>query len=109
MKSSLDYRLLPNLQVGLNAYLYRPDSADNLSLARQFGERVMGLGPGIKYDLGRWSFMLKSQLETGNRDQRADGMQSSVPGLVRLLDFLLAPQTSAFYLSSDSRPFSGAS
>ena len=31
MKSSLDYRLLPNLQVGLNAYLYRPDSGDNLS------------------------------------------------------------------------------
>ncbi len=25
MKSSLDYRLLPNLQVGLNSYLYRPD------------------------------------------------------------------------------------
>ncbi len=78
MKSSLAYRLLPNLQVGLNAYLYRPDSSDNL-LSRQFGgDRIMGLGPGIKYDLGRWSFMLKSQLETGNRDQRADGMQSSV-------------------------------
>ena len=78
MKSSLDYRLLPNLQVGLNADLYRPDSGDSLSLSRAFGDRVMGLGPGIKYDLGRWSFMLKSQLETGNRDQRADGMQSSV-------------------------------
>ncbi|MCX5888616.1 MAG: transporter [Deltaproteobacteria bacterium] len=78
MKSSLDYRLLPNLQVGLNAYLYRPDSSDSLSLSRQFAERVMGVGPGLKYDLGRWSFMLKSQLETGNRDQRADGMQSSV-------------------------------
>jgi hypothetical protein len=78
MKSSLDYRLLPNLQVGLNAYLYRPDSGDGLSLSRQFGERVMGLGPGLKYDLGRWSFLLRSQLETGNRDQRADGMQSSV-------------------------------
>lgn len=78
MKSSLDYRLLPNLQVGLNAYLYRPEAGDGLSLSRQFGDRVMGLGPGIKYDLGRWSFMLKSQLETGNRERSADGMQSSV-------------------------------
>lgn len=77
MKSSLDYRLLPNLQVGLNAYLYRPD-ADNLSLARPFGDRIMGVGPALKYDLGHWSFLLKSQLETGNRDRAADGMQSSV-------------------------------
>ena len=36
----------------------------------------MGLGPGIKYDLGRWSFLVKSQMETGNRDQRADGLQN---------------------------------
>lgn len=78
MKSSLDYRLLPNLQVGLNAYLYRPDPSDNLPLSRQFGDRVMGLGPGIKYDLGRWSFMLKSQMETGSRERGGDGMQSSV-------------------------------
>jgi hypothetical protein len=78
MKSSIDYRLLPNLQVGLNAYLYRPDSGDSLSLSRQFGDRLMGLGPGLKYDLGRWSFMLKSQLETGSRERGADGMQSSV-------------------------------
>lgn len=76
MNSSLDYRLLPNLKVGLNAYLYRPDS-DNLSLARPFGNQVMGLGPGLKYDLGRWSFLLKTQLETGNRDHSADGIQSS--------------------------------
>jgi len=78
MKSSIDYRLLPNLQVGLNAYLYRPEAGDGLSLSRQFSERIMGLGPGIKYDLGRWSFMLKSQLETGNRERGGDGMQSSV-------------------------------
>jgi len=76
MKSSLDYRLLPNLQVGLNAYLYRPDSGDNLLLSRQFGDRVMGLGPGIKYDLGRWSFMLKSQMETGSRERGGEGMQN---------------------------------
>lgn len=75
MRYSLDYRLLPNLKVGLNAYLYRPDAGD---LARPFGDRVMGLGPGIKYDLGRWSFLLKSQMETGNRERAGDGMQSSV-------------------------------
>jgi hypothetical protein len=63
--SSLSYRLLPNLKVGLNAYLYRPDPGDKLSL-RPFGDQVMGLGPGLKYDLGRWSFLLKSQVETGN-------------------------------------------
>lgn len=78
MNSSLDYRLLPNLKVGLNAYLYRPDAGDNLSLVRPYGDRVMGLGPGIKYDLGRWSFLLKTQLETGNRDRGADGLQSTV-------------------------------
>ncbi len=77
MRYSLDYRLLPNLQVGLNAYLFRPEAGDNLSLSRPFGDRIMGLGPGIKYDLGRWSFLLKSQLETGNRE-RGDGLQSSV-------------------------------
>ncbi len=65
MKYSLDYRLLPNLKVGLNSYLYRPDGADNLSLSRQFGSQVMGVGPALKYDLGRWSFVVKSQVETG--------------------------------------------
>ena len=78
MKSSLDYRLLPNLQVGLNAYLYRPDSSDSLSLSRQFAERVMGLGPGLKYDLGRWSFMLKSQMETGSRERGGEGLQNTI-------------------------------
>ena len=77
MKYSLDYRLLPNLKVGLNAYLYRPEAPDNLSLARPFGDRIMGLGPGIKYDLGRWSFLMKSQLETGNREH-GNGLQNSV-------------------------------
>jgi hypothetical protein len=67
MRYSLDYRLLPNLKVGLNAYLYRPDPADNLSLAGSLGDRVIGMGPGLKYDLGRWSFLLKSQVETGDR------------------------------------------
>lgn len=69
MTSSLDYRLLPNLRVGLNAYLYRPEAGNNLSVAQPFGDRVMGLGPGLKYDLGRWSFVMKSQVETGARDR----------------------------------------
>lgn len=78
MQSSLDYRLLPNFKVGLNAYLYRPDPGDNLSLYKPFGDRVMGLGPTLKYDLGNWSFLLKSQVETGNRDRSANELQSSV-------------------------------
>jgi len=65
MKYSMDYRLLPNLQVGLNGYLYRPDAGEGFAFQRPFGDRVMGLGPGLKYDLGSWSFVLKSQLETG--------------------------------------------
>lgn len=69
MTSSLDYRLLPNLRVGLNAYLYRPEAGNNLSVAQPFGDRVMGLGTGLKYDLGRWSFVMKSQVETGARDR----------------------------------------
>jgi hypothetical protein len=72
MNSSLDYRLLPNFKVGLNAYLYRPDPGDKLSSLRPFDDRVMGLGPGIKYDLGRWSFLLKSQVETGSRERGSD-------------------------------------
>ena len=73
MKYSMDYRVLPNLQVGLNAYLYRP-AEDSLGFQRQFGKQMMGFGPQLKYDLGRWSFLLKSQVESGNRDQ-AEGLQ----------------------------------
>jgi len=71
MSSSLNYLLLPNLKVGLNAYLYRPDPGDRLSL-RPFGDQVMGLGPGLKYDLGRWSFLLRSEVETGNQHGGSD-------------------------------------
>jgi hypothetical protein len=69
MKTSLDYRLLPNLQVGLNAYLYRPEPGNNLSVAQPLGDRAMGLGPDLKYDLGRWSFVMMTQVETGARDR----------------------------------------
>ena len=74
---SMDYRLHPNLKVGLSGYLYYPYAEQGFSLNRSFGDRVMGLGPGVKYDLGRWSFVFKSQVETGNRD-RGDDLQNWV-------------------------------
>ncbi len=69
---SMDYHLLPNFKVGLSGYLYYPYGEHSYSLNllnRPFGDRVIGLGPGIKYDLGRWSFIIKTQMETGTHDQ----------------------------------------
>ena len=71
MKYAVDYRLLSNLRVGLNSYLYRP-SEEGFAFQRPLGNQLLGVGPELKYDLGRWSFLLKSQLETGNRDQGKD-------------------------------------
>jgi hypothetical protein len=71
MKYAVDYRLLSNLRVGLNSYLYRP-AEDSFAFQRPMGNQLLGVGPELKYDLGRWSFLLKSQLETGNRDQGKD-------------------------------------
>ena len=71
MKYAVDYRLLPNLRVGLNSYLYRP-SEEGFPFQRPLGNQLLGVGPELKYDLGRWNFLLKSQLETGNRDQGKD-------------------------------------
>jgi hypothetical protein len=73
MKYSMDYRLLPNLQVGLSSYLYRPDE-DSLALQRHLADQL-GFGPQVKYNLGRWSFLVKSQVESGNRD-RPEGLQN---------------------------------
>lgn len=73
---SMDYRLLPNLKVGLSGYLYYPYADQSFSLSRPFGERVMGLGPGIRYDLGSWSLVFKSQLETGGTRDRGDDLQN---------------------------------
>ena len=71
---SMDYHFLPNFKVGLSAYLYHPYSfADqHLSFNRHLGDTVMGWGPGFKYDLGRWSFVVKSQVETGNHERGED-------------------------------------
>ena len=71
MKYAVDYRLLPNLRVGLNSYLYRP-SEEAFPFQRPLGNQLLGVGPELKYDLGRWSFLLKSQVEAGNRDQGKD-------------------------------------
>jgi hypothetical protein len=68
MKYAVDYRVLPNLRVGLNSYLYRP-SEEGFAFERSMANQLMGIGPELKYDLGRWSFLLKSQIEAGNRDQ----------------------------------------
>jgi hypothetical protein len=69
-KSSVGYQLLPNLQVGLSGYFFRSREEEGLGFSRPLGDRVMGLGPEIKYDLGSWNFVLKSQMETGSRDGR---------------------------------------
>ena len=71
MKYAVDYRLMPNLRVGLNSYLYRP-SEEGFAFQRPMANQLVGVGPELKYDLGRWSFLLKSQMETGNRDQGKD-------------------------------------
>ncbi|MEJ2672442.1 MAG: transporter [Deltaproteobacteria bacterium] len=71
MKYAMDYRVLSNLRVGLNSYLYRP-SEEGFAFQHSLSNQVMGLGPELKYDLGRWSFLLKSQVETGNPNQGKD-------------------------------------
>jgi hypothetical protein len=67
---SLDYCIMPTLKVGMSGYLYKPPTdyfAWRNSL--NFTDPMYGFGPGIQYDLGRWSFLLRSQLETGIKDR----------------------------------------
>jgi hypothetical protein len=71
MKYAMDYRVLSNLRVGLNSYLYRP-AEEGFKFHPSHTSQFVGLGPEIKYDLGRWSFLIKSQLESGNREQGKD-------------------------------------
>ncbi len=73
-KYSMDYSVLPNLRVGLSGFLYHP-TEERAYFQRRFGDMVMGFGPGVKYDLGRWSFTFQSQVDTGNRDRR-EGFQN---------------------------------
>ena len=71
MKYAVDYRLMPNLRVGLNSYLYRP-SEEGFPFQSSLASPLVGVGPELKYDLGQWNFLLKSQVESGNRDQGKD-------------------------------------
>lgn len=73
-KSSLDYSLLPNLQVGLSGFLYH-SAGDSRYFQRRYGDVILGMGPGIRYDLGRWSLTFQSQYGTGGRDQK-EGLQN---------------------------------
>lgn len=61
-KYSMDYCLSSKLKVGLSGFLYQPP-ADNLSFLRQRNDLVMGWGPSLRYDLGRWGFTFQSQVE----------------------------------------------
>ncbi len=69
LKSSLDYSLLPNLQVGLSGFLYH-GVADSKYFQRRYGDVALGLGPGVRYDLGRWSLTLQSQYGLKGQDQK---------------------------------------
>ena len=71
MKYAMDYRVLTNLRVGLNSYLYRP-SEEKFAFQHPVANQLLGVGPELKYDLGRWSFLLKSQVESGNLNQGKD-------------------------------------
>jgi hypothetical protein len=71
MKYAVDYRLMSNLRVGLNSYLYRP-SEEGFPFQHSLANPLVGVGPELKYDLGRWNFLLKSQVESSNRDQGKD-------------------------------------
>jgi hypothetical protein len=74
LKYSMDYRVLSNLRVGLNGYLFRP-SEEGLLSSSFLSSREMGFGPELKYDLGRWSFLLRSQMATGTREH-GEGLQN---------------------------------
>ncbi len=67
---SMDYCIMPHLKVEISGYLYKPILSPypwrgNPSL----NEPLYGFGPGIKYDLGRWSFLLRTQLEPPTKDR----------------------------------------
>jgi hypothetical protein len=67
---SMDYCIMPTLKVGMTGYLYKPPT-DYFTWRNSlnFSDPVYGIGPGVKYDLGRWSFLLRSQLEPGTKDR----------------------------------------
>jgi hypothetical protein len=70
-KYSMDYCFSPKLKVGLSGFLYQPP-ADNLSFLRQRNDLVMGWGPSLKYDLGRWGFTFQSQVDKFRSEEEKD-------------------------------------
>jgi hypothetical protein len=66
---SMDYCVMPTLKVGMTGYLYKPPNDYFAWRSNNLSEPVYGLGPGVQYDLGRWSFLLISQLESGTKDR----------------------------------------
>jgi len=66
---SMDYCIMPHLRVGLSGYLYKPTSPSYAWRGTPLTDPSFGFGPGIQYDLGRWSFLLRTQLEPGQKDR----------------------------------------
>lgn len=67
---SMDYCVMPHLKVGMSGYLYKPMAGSFAWRSNpQLSYPLFGFGPGIKYDLGRWSFLLRTQLEPGVKDR----------------------------------------
>jgi hypothetical protein len=71
-KYSMDYCLSSKLKVGLSGFLYQPP-ADHLSFIRQKSDLLMGWGPSLKYDLGRWGFTFQSQVSQAEKIKPEDG------------------------------------
>jgi hypothetical protein len=60
----LDYAVLLNLRLGITGYYYvqtTPDIQDGRKVGKY--SRVFGMGPGLKYDVGKVSFILVNQWE----------------------------------------------
>jgi hypothetical protein len=70
-KYSMDYCLSSKLKVGLSGFLYQPPG-DHLSFLRQKTDLVMGWGPALKYDLGRFSFTFQSQVSQAEKARPED-------------------------------------
>jgi hypothetical protein len=70
-KYSMDYCLSSKLKVGLSGFLYQPP-ADHLSFLRQKTDMVMGWGPSLRYDLGRWGFTFQSQVSQADKIKPED-------------------------------------
>jgi hypothetical protein len=71
-KYSMDYCLSSKLKVGLSGFLYQPP-ADHLSFLRQKTDLLMGWGPSLRYDLGRWGFTFQSQVSQAEKIRPEDG------------------------------------